>query len=366
MTLGTIQNDSESWGRLFLNWSRGDLIALCHRLEISEIHSQDLFRERYKNRSPMPWQRTGLPQRLKDFLAQTCDASSQPVNLDSGRESAYDRSVKFKTGLADGTFVETVLMPEKKRLTLCISTQVGCAQGCVFCHTGRMGLKRNLTTAEIIGQVVGVGDWIRNHPLWLKELGLPPEQGVSNIVFMGMGEPLDNVDNLAKAVEILTDPYGLALGMRHISISTAGHLDGLKVLLARLTGVRLALSVHSTDPRKRAKIMPIEKRWPLEEVVDFLVQVLPQRGGTVMLQYTLIDGVNDSHEEALALSSMAKRLEAKVNIIPLNPIAVNRLKSPTAQGLQKFRDVLHHEGVRVMVRYSKGQDIAAACGQLVI
>lgn len=355
---------------------------LCSALGVSSVHAKDLFREAYKGLNPQPWKRQGIPKILAGYCQD--NFSLEPaVRLSPDVLSAYDGSVKFRTHLRSAPasleslngdevppprpmVVETVLMPEKKRITLCLSTQVGCAQGCVFCHTGRMGLLRNLTAEEIVGQVLGAKNWMRANPGWLERVGLPPDHSISNIVFMGMGEPLDNVEELIASIEIMTDPYGLALGLRHISVSTAGHLDGMKTLLDRVKGVRLALSVHSVDETKRAKIMPIQKRWPLMQLVDFLQAELPKNGGTVMLQYTLIAGVNDSVEEAHDLAVIAKKLNAKVNVIPLNAVSVNRFKTPTQSQVQVFRDGLHQQGIRVMVRYSKGQDIAAACGQLVV
>jgi 23S rRNA (adenine2503-C2)-methyltransferase len=256
-------------------------------------------------------------------------------------------------------------MPEARRLTLCLSSQVGCAQACVFCHTGRMGLKRNLSAGEIVAQVITADRWLRAHPEWFARTRLgagAARMRVTNIVFMGMGEPLDNVDAVADAVGILASPYGLALGWRRISVSTAGHLDGIEAISARIPGVRLALSVHSVDDAKRSKIMPINRRWPLATVIARLRELRAD----VLFQYTMIQGVNDSLEEAAALVALTRGLDAKVNLIPLNPVGPSRLVAPSADAIQAFRDVLHHAGVRVMVRYSKGQDIAAACGQLVI
>jgi 23S rRNA (adenine2503-C2)-methyltransferase len=329
------------------------------------MHAKELYREAYKNLSRSPWLRPGLPKVLQNHCA-THFTAQLGVALKAEVQSGYDQSVKFRSELGDGTAVETVLMPEKKRITLCVSTQVGCAQGCVFCHTGRMGLLRHLMSHEIVGQIIAAKHWIAEHPEWLKRVGFNSADAISNIVFMGMGEPLDNVEQVCKAVETMTDPYGLALGMRHISVSTAGHLPGLKELLTRLKSVRLALSVHNTDPVKRAKIMPIEKNWPLFEVVSYLEKEMPVNGGSVMIQYTLIAGVNDFVADAEGVAEIAARLNAKVNLIPLNAVSVSRLKAPNELSVQAFRDVLHRRGIRVMVRYSKGQDIAAACGQLVV
>lgn len=350
--------------RDFFSEPRESLTTTCRELGVSEVHARDLFRLAYKGLSPFPWRDARFPRRLAEVFESGYEARG-PV-LGEALISGYDRSVKFRVDLGDGSQVEAVLMPEKKRLTLCLSSQVGCAQACVFCHTGRMGLKRNLTTGEIVGQVVAADRWIREHPEWLAETRLPSEQRVTNIVFMGMGEPLDNVDSVAAALNVLTDAYGLGLGPGRISVSTAGHLDGIEKLFAAMPRARLALSVHSTDEAKRSKIMPINRRWPLGTVLARLKELVGSDGPPVMLQYTLIKDVNDSVEEAARLATLASGLNAKVNLIPLNEVGPSRLTAPPPERIQAFRDVLHAAGLRVMVRYSKGQDIAAACGQLVV
>jgi 23S rRNA (adenine2503-C2)-methyltransferase len=351
-------------GQSFYGWTRQNLNFYLRELNLPEVHSKDLFRRAYKDLHDEPWSVPSLPRKLvDDCLAKMSTAG---VSFGEARASKYDSSVKFRVDLEDGSQVEAVLMPEKQRITLCLSSQVGCAQGCVFCHTGRMGLKRQLTVAEIVGQVVTANRWLKDHPQWLEEVRLPRNGRITNIVFMGMGEPLDNVDAVIQALQILTDPYGLALGIGRISVSTAGHLDGIERLLDAVPNVRLALSVHSTDDGKRSKIMPINRRWSLATVIGRLKERLGENGSPVMLQYTMIKGVNDSLEEADHLSDLVVGLNAKINLIPLNEVSSSRLSAPDAETIQAFRDVLHRRGIRVMVRYSKGQDIGAACGQLIV
>ena len=330
---------------------------------MSDVHARTLFRRIYKDRLLEPWVDPTLPHRLVAHLEALGRVDLPKIKV--ARRSGYDQSVKFLCELSDGREVEAVLMPEKARLTLCLSSQVGCAQGCVFCHTGRMGLIRHLTAGEIVGQLLLAEHWLSANPDWLAAVRLPADARISNVVFMGMGEPLDNVESVTQAIEIMTDPYGLALGLAHISVSTAGHLDGIKKLYAALPKARLALSVHSVDEGKRSRIMPINRRWALAEVVDWLRARLGVDGPPVMFQYTMIAGVNDSDEDALALAELTSGLNAKINLIPLNDVATSRLSAPAPDRIQAFRDHLHRAGIRVMVRYSKGQDIAAACGQLV-
>lgn len=363
MDIAQVNNGTPS-PRSFWSLAKDDLERYCSQMGLSLLHAKDLFRAAYKEGRSDPWTRTGIPKKLGDSLAQQF---SEPImTVISEHVSQYDGSVKFVVQLSDRTQIEMVLMPEAKRITLCVSSQVGCAQGCVFCHTGRMGLLRSLDPGEIVGQVWMANDWIKSHPEWLLQQRLPSEQRITNIVFMGMGEPLDNAYGVAKAISILTDPFGFNLAKRRISVSTAGHLDGLDELLAIHPDVRLAISVHSAIDAERSKIMPINRRWPLTQLIDKLRGLPTQQENGLLLQYTLINGVNDSLDHARKLIEIVEGMNVKINLIPLNPVGPSRLKGPDKERLELFRDEIYRAGLRVMVRYSKGQDIAAACGQLVI
>ena len=348
----------------FFDLTRSDLEAACAVVGVPTSHACNLFRASFKKGSLRPWREPGFPKLLREALdAKFLDSG---LTIASEHLSAYDNSVKFVLKLADGERIEMVLMPESKRITLCISSQVGCGQGCTFCHTGRMGLLRNLTTAEIVGQVAMANRWITAHMEWLQSCGLPAHHRVTNIVFMGMGEPLDNVDAVARAITILADPYGPAIAKRRISVSTAGHLDGLDKMLAIHPDVRLAISVHSADSSERSRIMPINRRWPLADLMDRLRMLKTQQEVGILLQYTLIRGVNDSIEHAKKLIDLVSGMNVKINIIPLNPVGPSRFNSPEKESVETFRDEIYRAGLRVMVRYSKGQDIGAACGQLAL
>ncbi len=348
----------------FFDFSRLELEETCKDSGIPKMHAQNLFRAAYKDSNPAPWSREGLPKKYAKYCAEKFVGPN--LRVVSEHLSQYDHSVKFVIELSDLRQIEMVLMPESKRVTLCVSSQVGCAQACVFCHTGRMGLGRNLDASEIIGQVWLANKWISEHPQWLVETRLPPQQRITNIVFMGMGEPLDNVPAVAKSISIMTDPYGLNLAIRRISVSTAGHLDGLEELVKIHPAVRLAISVHSAIDAERSKIMPINRRWPLAQLIQKLRSLPTQQENGLLIQYTLISGVNDSLLHADKLVEILDGLNVKINIIPLNPVGPSRMKAPETQQLENFRDQIYKSGIRVMVRYSKGQDIAAACGQLVI
>ena len=349
--------------RNFYSIPRHELEHRCREAGLPDVHASTLFKAAYKDLVNDPWNASGLPQKIRASVGHDLDIAL-PVAAKT-LVSRYDHSVKFLFELRDGSLVESVLMPERRRITLCVSSQVGCRQACTFCHTGRMGLLRNMDAGEIVGQLIAANRWIANHPDWLAALGLPRLQRVTNIVFMGMGEPLDNVESVADAIAIMTDPLGSGLALRRISVSTAGHLDGLAEMVERHPDVRLAISLHSPFDAERSKIMPINRRWPLAEVLNFLRDAPTQLNHGILIQYTMIRGVNDSMRHAEELVRITAGLKVKVNLIPLNEIDPSRFASPTANAIDSFRDHLHQSGLRVMVRYSKGQDIAAACGQLV-
>lgn len=296
---------------------------------------------------------------------------SLPGKVVSTKVSRYDQSVKLVIEFEGNAQIESVFMPEKGRVTLCISSQVGCGQGCVFCHTGRMGLKRNLTSSEIVAQVIHTLNFVNTdgrykdvlEKTWIDEASL--SELPVNIVFMGMGEPCDNPEHVVSAVKVMNDPWALEIAPRRITISTAGHLDGLKYIEAKLPQANIALSIHSFDSRIRSRVMPINKRYPLQEILSHVLERYKIDRKVYMIQYTLIAGVNDGKEDALSLTQSLDARTCKINLIPLNAVSVSALKEPDVERIEKFRDILHKEGFRVMIRYSKGQDIAAACGQLV-
>ena len=258
-----------------------------------------------------------------------------------------DGTEKFLWALDDGEAIESVLIPEGKRRTLCISSQAGCALGCVFCATGRMGFRRNLSAGEIAGQV---------RELVLRDPALKP----TNIVFMGMGEPLLNWDAVDATLTILNQPEGLGIGARHITISTVGILPNLANFARRSEQFRLAVSLHAPTSTLRRELMPIEKKYTLPE----LMEALQQFRRRVTLEYVLIGGKNDSLEIAERLAMLAKPLEALVNLLPLHPGGAPDLTPSTRAQMLAFERRLKQRGVEAVLRRSRGLDISAACGQL--
>lgn len=258
-----------------------------------------------------------------------------------------DGTEKFLWSLSDGEAIESVLIPEGKRRTLCISSQVGCALGCVFCATGRMGWRRNLSPAEIAGQV-------------RKAVLRDPTTRPTNVVFMGMGEPLLNWEAVDVALTILNHPDGCAIGARHITLSTVGILPNLARFGARPEQFRLALSLHAPTPALRRALMPIEKKYHLDDVLDALRQFRRR----VTLEYVLIAGKNDSLEAADALARIARPLAAHVNLLPLHPGGAPDLAPSTRTQMRDFERRLRGHGIEAVLRRSRGLDISAACGQL--
>lgn len=287
---------------------------------------------------------TDLPRALIAGLEQW----SPILRLErQAHQTSADGTVKFLWRLPDGLSVESVWIPEGKRRTLCISSQVGCAFGCVFCATGRMGFERHLEPWEIAGQV--------------RELALDPAFGKpTNVVFMGMGEPLHNWDGVDAALTILNDARCLGIGARHITVSTVGILPRLAQLAARREQFRLAISLHAATTERRMAIMPIEKKYP----IDRLVRSLEAFARRVTFEYVLIRGANDSLADAEALARIAAPLGALVNLLPLHPGGAPGLEPTSGAQTRRFARRLRELGVKATLRRSRGLDISAACGQL--
>jgi 23S rRNA (adenine2503-C2)-methyltransferase len=263
------------------------------------------------------------------------------------QQGSRDRTVKFLWAFDAETAVESVLIPEGRRRTLCISSQAGCAYGCVFCATGRMGLQRHLAPWEIVAQV--------------RELVLRSEYGMpSNVVFMGMGEPLHNWEAVDRALTIMNDERGLAIGARRITVSTIGVVPNMLRLAARPEQFRLALSLHSATGERRGRLMPVERKYPLEQVLDALAH-FPRR---VTFEYVMIDGINDSDEDAAELARIAREHSALVNLLALHPGGSPELTPSPDYRIELFARRLEHLGAKVTIRRSRGLDISAACGQL--
>ena len=297
---------------------------------------------------------SNLPGALRDDLAMTFDLQGLRT---VERQVSRDGTRKHLFALRDGHRIESVMIPMETHATFCISSQVGCAMACSFCATARGGLARDLDAGEIVEQVLHLAGDLRNDPL--------PDQGDRghNIVFMGMGEPLDNLDAVAAAITTFSDEKGLAMSPRRITISTSGHAEGLARLVESPLNVGLTVSVGSSRPELRRKMMPVPGRTPLDEILTLAERYAQSRHRRATIAYVLLDGVNDGDDEAAALAQALRGRPFKINLIPLNRI--DGRQGPAApERVLGFQSVLRQAGVQAFVRASGGDDIAAACGQL--
>jgi 23S rRNA (adenine2503-C2)-methyltransferase len=319
----------------------------------------------YKKRAAAWDQMTNLPQALRGWLAATFDLDPSTLVLNRQSEDITD---KLLLELRDRSLIETVIIRapqegvglDRSRKTICISTQVGCAMGCEFCASGLAGFKRDLSAGEIVHQLIQVcrREDVRT-PRARAELA-----SFDNIVVMGMGEPLHNYDNLLRALTIVNAGWGLGFGARRITISTSGLAPKIRRLAEEPIGFRLAVSLHGATNAVRQQIMPINQRWPLEELLPAIRAFAAQRGRMVTLEFILIAGVNDSLDQAARLRDIAAGLHAHVNLIPYNAVEGLPWRRPSLTRQQKFVRLLQEGGVSVTLRREKGHEIDAACGQL--
>ncbi len=267
-------------------------------------------------------------------------------------EESKDGTKKFLFGLHDGKNIESVLIPDKNRLTLCISTQVGCAMGCKFCLTGKMGLKRNLTLSEILNQIIMV-----------KEI-LDGKASITNIVMMGMGEPLNNYENCVNSIEIMTHQEAFNFSSRKVTLSTVGLIPELERLSKEKIRFRLAISLNASNDETRTYLMPINRLHPIKEILSICKKFPIRPRERITFEYVLLEGENDSPSDAKDLVNLLKGIPSKVNLIPLNEAPEIPFKRPSEERIMKFQKILLDGGLTAIVRKSKGSDISAACGQL--
>jgi 23S rRNA (adenine2503-C2)-methyltransferase len=345
-------------------------------LTLSELEQfvESLGEKKYRARQIFTWlygkrarsfeEMSDISKKFRFMLSET--ATIENLELVTKQVSSLDETTKFLFKLSDGLIIESVLIPAEeasptagKRLTLCISTQVGCPLDCKFCATGTMGFFRNLTTGEIVDQVLQA----QNYSL----------QGITNIVYMGMGEPMLNYENVMKSVELLNSENGPAIGSRHITISTAGYADQIRRMGDEDRKVKLALSLHSLDNEKRKLIMPITKKHSVPALLDAIQYYYHKTRRRPTLEYILFDRFNDTEADLKSLVAVSKRIPCKVNVIPFHSIDFTRpsgvavtLKPTPRPRMDEFVQGLRDAHVTVMVRSSAGEDIDAACGQLAV
>ncbi len=307
-----------------------------------------------------------LPAPLRTQLAAHLDLS--PLEIVAEQDSASGQTRKVALRLADGNTIETVLMHYNDRRTVCVSTQAGCGMGCTFCATGQGGLARNLTAGEIVAQVLLFARQIRDVERAKVDASTAGEQSsghlVSNVVLMGMGEPLANYDATLKAIEILTDQRGYNLGARRITLSTVGLVPGILRLAGEGLPINLAVSLHAPDDELRNKLVPANRRYPLAELIPAIKEYIRSTGRRATIEYALIADVNDARLQASQLSGLLQSILCHVNLIPLNPTPGSPLKPSPPERVSAFRDELEAAGISVTVRMRRGIDIEAGCGQL--
>ena len=332
-----------------LEFTRDQLVSWLAEREIAAYRADQIQKWIYLRQADNFDFMTDLSKDIRSMLSQQFKIGRLETEL---VETSRDGSSKYLFKLNDGKRIESVLIPERDHYTLCVSSQVGCAQDCRFCLTAVGGFERNLSRGEIVAQVRDIkkdqGDQIR----------------LTNIVFMGMGEPLANYKNLLSAIGILTDnDAGLRVASRRVTVSTAGLVPKITAL-GRDTRVNLAVSLNATDNKTRNRLMPINRKYPLEKLMEACRQYLPAPGRRITFEYILIKGINDSVDDAERLAKLLRPIRCKVNLIPFNTHEGCDFERPAEAVIQAFYDILFAKNYTVIIRRSKGQDISAACGQL--
>jgi 23S rRNA (adenine2503-C2)-methyltransferase len=333
----------------FFGLSRSRLADRLAGMGVPGFRADQLYSWVYRKHERDAGRMSNLPAALRRGIDAVCDLRLPATSVHESRDGTTH---KFVLQLSDGARIESVSMRTARRLTFCVSSQVGCALSCRFCATGLMGLQRNLQAHEIVAQVVTMGDYLR----W--------QDDRFNIVFMGMGEPLANLPAVSEAIRILHDERGLNLGARRITVSTSGLVPQIREMAAMGLQVGLAVSLHATTDELRTQLMPVNRRWPLEELLEAAADYGRTVGRRVTLEYTLLGGVNDSAADADRLAAFARRLPSKVNLIPYNPVPGMTWKRPSAEAIEAFAARLYPHAPAVTVRNTMGGEIWAACGQL--
>jgi 23S rRNA (adenine2503-C2)-methyltransferase len=328
------------------------LLKILEENNLSLSGASLLYNWHYKQKQILPCT-SNLALSTQDFLKSQFHFFLPEI---ADLQEAEDGTVKFLMQMSDGEKVETVLIPFQSKFTICLSTQVGCAMKCSFCFTGTQGLKRSLLTEEIIGQFIIADRWLSENR--------PAAPLLKNIVFMGQGEPLHNFDAVKRACEIFLDQHGTSIGIQKITVSTAGYLPGLIRWNEEMPGVNIALSLHSPFTEKRNKLIPINLRYPLVDVLKYIDAIPLKRKQYVIYEYLLIKNYNDTEVDAHATGKLLEGKQAIINLIPFNPFPGSEFERPDQQNVINFQKVLDSYHLPALIRGTKGNDILAACGQL--
>jgi len=324
-----------------------ELSAICIENKFPKFHGEQLYKWLYQKSVNDITKMSNIPDSLKIIINKKYKLN--PLKIEKKLKSNNEDTIKYLFETNDHKLIESVSMIASGRHTLCISSQIGCSVDCDFCATGKMGIIRNLNCGEIIQQLISIS--------------AERKQKITNIVFMGMGEPFLNYTNVIKACKIINDPSGFNLSSKRITISTSGILPIMKQFILEKHKYKLAISLNASNNSDRDKLIPINKKWPIEDILDTIKDYKYQKYRPIMFEYVLINGVNDSIENAIELSNLLKKIHCKINIIPYNETEKNYKRS---KNIEKFVTKLNEikSNYRVLIRWSKGQDIDAACGQL--
>jgi len=296
---------------------------------------------------------TNLSKDLR--LKLSCSIAFSALNLIKTQDSEDEETTKYLWELGDGQLVETVLIRAPDRRTVCVSSQVGCPARCAFCASGKKGLMRNLSAAEIVEQVVRIDRMLKEK-----------SEKVTNVVFMGMGEPFENYENVLSAIRLLIDPAGMNLSQRRLTVSTVGIVEQILRFASEGLKVNLVLSLHAPNQRIRQKIIPYARKYALEDLLIAMRHFATVTKRDITYEYTLLAGINDAKEHAQELAALLKGHPCTVNLIPYNPVDGLRLQRPRKEAIEEFKEILEGAKIPTTWRYTKGKDIAAACGQLAL
>jgi 23S rRNA (adenine2503-C2)-methyltransferase len=334
--------------------SKKELAAFVHEQGLPAFRAKQLLHWIYERRAESVSDITEFSKDLRGSLSERAYISNLTL---LARQSSLDGTGKFLFGLSDGESIESVIIPDKDRLTLCISSQVGCAMMCRFCLTGRLKLKRNLKAHEIADQVISV-----NRLLGTGAPSSRASRSITNIVLMGMGEPLENLGEVAEALRRMTDLMGIS--KRRITLSTSGISPMIDELARKAPRVNLAISLNATTDEVRDRIMPVNRRYPLKSLLDACRRYPLEPRRRITFEYVLLQGINDTTDDARRLVKILKGIPCKVNLIPFNPYPGAFYRRPADEEVEQFQKIVLGGNVTALIRKSKGQDILAACGQL--
>jgi len=338
--------------RIIYDLNFSELTSLMTEWSEPVFRAHQIWQGLYRQYWNAPEQFTNIPTSLRVRLAENLEFKS--ITLAKTLNSSDGQTVKSLFKLQDGKSIEAVLMRYEKRNTLCISSQAGCAMGCVFCATGQMGFKRNLSSGEIVAQVMSYALLLHGE-----------NDVVSNVVLMGMGEPFHNYDNTMAAIDRLNDPQGYNFGARRFTISTVGLIPAIRRFAAEKRQINLAISLHAVEDALRTSMLPVNKRYPIRELLAACREYITITGRRITFEWALIENVNDTPEQAILLAKKLKGMLCHVNAIPLNPTLGYSARATTRERAEKFKQILDGYGIPCTIRLRRGTDIQAGCGQLI-